>query len=136
MKTLAKITILGIVGNNPEVRQTQSGMALATFPIATMIRKKSPNGDPVESTLWHNIVCFGKVAENLQKLVTKGSKMYLEGAIDYQEYTDQQGNKKTSTKVIMNDFSVLSGKSPQSNEQPGNIKQEKQAEDFFSDIPF
>lgn len=135
MKTIAKVTLLGIVGNNPEIRQTQSGMTIATFPLATMIRKKSPNGDPVEHTLWHNIVCFGKPAENAQKIVVKGSKLYLDGTIDYQEYIDQQGNKKTSTKIIMNDFSVIANK-PQTQAAAESIGNTKQADDFFSDIPF
>ena len=71
MKTLVKITILGIVGNDPNLKQAQSGLPIASFPVATMTKKKDPNGEPFEATLWHNVVCFGKTAENVSKTVTE-----------------------------------------------------------------
>ena len=73
-----------------------------------MVKRKDPNGEPFEATLWHNVVSFGKTAENASKIVTKGSKIYLDGTLDYQEYQDSTGGQKLSTKIIINDFSVIS----------------------------
>ncbi len=108
MKTLARVILLGIVGKDPELKVTKSGMQIATFPVATMVKKKDPNGAYFESTLWHNLVSFGKLAENIEKTVKKGSKIYVDGTIDYQEYVDSAGSQKLSTKIIINDFSVIS----------------------------
>ena len=113
MRTIAKITLLGIVGNTPETRTTKGGMAVTSFPLATNIKRKSPNGDAVEATLWHNCVCFGRAAENAAKYIVKGSKLYADGTIDYQEYQDSNNTQKLSTKIIVQDFSVLT-KSEQS----------------------
>lgn len=139
LKTLAKVTLLGIVGKDPEVKPTKAGGVLATFPVATMVRKKDPNGQYFESTLWHNAVAFGKVAENIEKAVFKGSKIYIDGTIDYQEYIDTSGGQKLSTKILINDFSVVAKNEYQQakivdRETAGNAKPR---DDFFSDdLPF
>jgi len=139
LKTLSKAIVLGIVGKDPESKPMKSGGILATFPVATMSKKKDPNGQYFESTIWHNVIAFGKVAENIEKTVTKGAKIYLEATIDYQEYLDSQGQKKISTKLIVNDFSVLAKSEYQQakiadRETAGNIRTR---DDFFSDdLPF
>jgi len=139
MKTLAKATILGIVGKDPEVKAVKSGTVICTFPVATMARKKNPNGEFFETTLWHNAIGFGKLAENIQKTVTKGSKIYLDGTIDYQEYQGSDGTQKTSTKIIINDFSVIAkSEYQQSKEQlesVGNKKPDRLFE-IDDDLPF
>lgn len=142
MKTIAKIQILGIVGKDPEVKPTKSGSMIATFPVATMVKRKDPNGAYFDSTLWHNLVGFGKVAENIEKTVTKGSKIYVDGTIDYQEYQDSNGAQKLSTKVIINDYSVVSKSEYQQSkahsESFGNKKVSNNLfeSDLDSDIPF
>lgn len=139
MKTLAKVILLGIVGKDPEAKPTKAGGVLATFPVATMVRKKDPNGAYFEATLWHNAVAFGKVAENIEKAVFKGSKIYIDGTIDYQEYIGTEGDKRLSTKVIINDFSVISKSDYQQakasdKETFGN---KKPSDSFFDDdMPF
>jgi single-strand DNA-binding protein len=114
MKTLARIILLGIVGKDPEIKPTKSGLAIATFPVATMVKKKDPNGAYFESTLWHNLVSFGKLAENIQKTVTKGSKIYVDGTIDYQEYQDSNGVSKMTTSSLSLTTNPLQGTSPKS----------------------
>jgi single-strand DNA-binding protein len=139
LKTIAKIQILGIVGKEPEVKATRAGSVLATFPVATMVKKKDPNGEYFDATLWHNVVAFGKLAEAIQKSVTKGSKIFLDGTIDYQEYQDSAGTQKLSTKILVNDYSVISKSEYQQSKQQlenfGNKKMNK--DDLFDDgIPF
>jgi single-strand DNA-binding protein len=135
--------ILGIVGKDPEVKPTKSGTFIGTFPVATMIKRKDPNGQFFDATLWHNAVCFGKLAEAVQKTVFKGSKIYLEGTIDYQEYQDSNGTQKLSTKILINDYSVVSKSEYQQSkahsESFGNKKNDSRdlfATDLDDDIPF
>jgi single-strand DNA-binding protein len=143
MKTLARVILLGIVGKDPEIKPTKSGLVIATFPVATMVKKKDPNGAYFESTLWHNLVSFCKLAENIEKTVRKGSKIYVDGTIDYQEYQDSNGSQKLSTKIIINDFSVISKseyqQSRDSLESLGNKRKTDFDKPFFEtddDIPF
>ena len=139
MKTLANAVILGIVGKDPELKPTKGGTVICTFPVATMVRKKNPNGEYFEQTLWHNVIGFGKLAENIQRTVTKGSKIYLDGTIDYQEYQANDGTQKTATKIIINDFSVISkSEYQQSKEQLESVGNKKSDRlfDIDDDLPF
>lgn len=103
--TVNKVTLLGNVGKDPEIRTSQSGMQVATFSLATQ-RKVKEN----ITTQWHNCVAFGKLAEIVQKYVVKGSKLYAEGTIDYSQY-ESDGVTKYVTKIIVNELSLLSSKS-------------------------
>jgi single-strand DNA-binding protein len=129
MKSINRVTLIGAVGQDPETRFTAAGMAIASFSLATSTKQK----DKDEITQWHNCVAFGKLAEIVQQYVTKGSKLYLDGAIQYQ-CVDKDGEKRYYTKIIVNDMSMLSSpkdKEPQKKEAP---KQSEAFED--SDIPF
>lgn len=103
MKSINRVTLIGAVGQDPETRYSASGMAIASFSLATSTKQK----DKDEITQWHSCVAFGKLAEIVQQYVTKGSKLYLDGAIQYQTY-DKDGEKRYATKIIVNDLSMLS----------------------------
>ena len=103
--TVNKVTLLGNVGKDPEVRTTQGGTQVATFSLATQ-RKVKEN----VTTQWHNCVAFGNLAEIVQKYVVKGSKLYAEGTIDYSTY-QSDGITKYVTKIIVYELSLLSSKS-------------------------
>jgi single-strand DNA-binding protein len=103
MKSVNKVTLIGAVGQEPEVRYTQAGMAIASFSLATSKKSK----DKEEVTQWHNLVAFQKTAELVQQYVHKGSKLYIEGEIQYQEY-EKDGQKRYATKIIIHDMSFLS----------------------------
>jgi single-stranded DNA-binding protein len=78
-------------------------------------------------------VAFGKTAENVSKIVIKGSKIYLDGSLDYQEYQDSTGGQKLSTKIMLNDFSIL--QKPE--ERLGNVAPKKTVtNDLFDGMPF
>ena len=103
MKSINRVTLIGAVGQDPETRFTASGMAVASFSLATSTKQK----DKEEVTMWHNCVAFGKLAEIVSQYVTKGSKLYLDGAIQYQTY-EKDGETRYATKIVVNDLSMLS----------------------------
>lgn len=103
MKTVNKLILLGIVGRDPEVRFSTNGMPIATFSLATSKKSK----DKPDVTQWHNLVAFQKTAELVRDYVKKGSKLYIEGEVQYSEY-EKDGVKRTATKVIVNEMSFLS----------------------------
>lgn len=102
MKSVNKVTLIGAVGKDPEIRYTQAGMAIASFSLATSKKNK----DKADVTQWHNIVAFQKTAELIEQYVKKGSKLYIEGEIQYQEY-EKDGEKRYATKIVINDMAFL-----------------------------
>lgn len=94
-----RVILIGNVGQEPEVRNTASGAAVAKFSVATNERWKDKSGELQERTEWHNIECWNKLAEVVQKYVTKGMQVYVEGSIHSETYDDAQGNRKYFTKV-------------------------------------
>lgn len=103
MKSINRVTLIGAVGKDPETRYTAAGLAITSFSLATSEKRK----DKDEVTQWHNCVTFGKLAEIVSQYVTKGSKLYLDGTIQYQEY-EKDGEKRFATKIVVNDLSMLS----------------------------
>lgn len=103
MKSINRVTLIGAVGQDPETRFTAAGLAIASFSLATSEKRK----DKEEVTQWHNCVAFGKLAEIVQQYVVKGTKLYVDGAIQYQTY-EKDGEKRYATKIVVNDVSMLS----------------------------
>ena len=97
--SLNKVQLIGNVGKDPEVRYLDSGVAVATFPLATTDRAYTlANGTQVpERTEWHNIVLWRGLAETAEKYVHKGDKLYIEGKIRTRSYDDQNGVKRYVT---------------------------------------
>ena len=98
-----KVTLLGNLGKDPEVRNTQDGAKIVQLAIATSERWKDRNtGEPRERTEWHRVVIFnenlGRVAE---QYLRKGSSVYLEGQLQTRKWTDQQGVEKYTTEVVL-----------------------------------
>jgi single-strand DNA-binding protein len=105
--SINKVILVGNVGNEPEIRVSQSGgNEIANLSIATSERwKDKTSGEQKEKTDWHRIVVFAPGLVNLVKnYVRKGSKLYIEGKLQTREYTDQEGNKKYTTEVILSQF--------------------------------
>lgn len=124
-----KVILIGNVGKDPEVRYLDSGVAVATFPLATSDRAYTlPNGTQVpERTEWHNIVLWRGLAETAEKYVHKGDKLYLEGKIRTRSYDDQAGVKRYVTEIFVDSMEMLSpkaaGVAPQATVQP-NVQQQ------------
>jgi single-strand DNA-binding protein len=102
-----KVILIGNLGRDPELKMTPSGQALARFSIATTENWKNPQGEKQSKTEWHNIVVWGKQAEIAEKYLRKGKQVMIEGRIQYREYTDQAGVKKTACDIRCDNFVML-----------------------------
>ena len=107
-----KVQLIGNLGNTPEVRNTESGKKLARFSVATNETYRNAKGEKVTETQWHNIIAWGSVAGIVEKYLTKGSEVALEGKLVNRNYTDKEGNKKYITEIQVNDLLMLGGKQP------------------------
>jgi single-strand DNA-binding protein len=99
MGSLNKAMIIGRLGADPEVRYTQSNTAVATMNIATTEKYRDSNGEMQESTEWHRVVAWNKLAEICQKYVKKGSQIYVEGPIQTRQWEDKEGQKRYTTEI-------------------------------------
>lgn len=108
-----KVILLGNVGRDPEVRYLDSGVAVATFPLATTERGYTlQNGTQVpDRTEWHNIVLWRGLAETAEKYVHKGDKLYVEGKIRTRSYDDQTGAKRYVTEIFVDNMEMLTPRS-------------------------
>lgn len=111
-KSVNKVILLGNVGKDPEIRATPGGTMVASFSLATTDRTKDQSGNWTDRTEWHNLVAFQRTAEIIRDYVKKGSKLYVEGKIQTRSWDDKNsGEKKYRTEIIVNDLSLLSGRS-------------------------
>lgn len=101
MASLNKVTLIGNLGADPEVRFTPGGQAVANFNIATNERWTSKNtGQPEERTEWHRIVVWGKQAENCRDYLSKGRQVYIEGRLQTRKWEDKQGQTRYTTEIV------------------------------------
>jgi single-strand DNA-binding protein len=145
-----KAIIVGTLGQDPEVRYTANGGAVANISVATNETwRDKATGEAQERTEWHRIVMFGKLAEIAQQYLKKGSQAYFEGRIQTRKWQDQQGNDKYSTEIVANEMQMLGGRSgggggaPMDSGEQQSRPQSKPAsadtapmDDGFDDIPF
>jgi single-strand DNA-binding protein len=109
-KGVNKVFLLGNVGKDPEIRSTAGGMTVASFTLATADRKKE-GANWVDSTEWHNIVCFQRTAEIVRDYVKKGSQLLVEGKITNRSWDDKEsGQKRYKTEILVNELTLLGGK--------------------------
>ncbi len=106
MASVNRVILVGNVGKDPEVRYLPSGQAVASFSVATTLRRKDK--EPV--TEWHRIVLYDRLAEIAGEYVKKGKPVYIEGRIKYGKYTDQQGNEKHTVDIVGHELQLLGGR--------------------------
>ncbi len=113
MNTLKnKVSLIGNLGFDPEIREVAKGRKVARFTVATNDSYRNANGERVTDTQWHTIVCWGRTAEAAGKVLRKGSPVALEGRLVHRSYETKEGGKRYVTEVVMSDFQILpSGKS-------------------------
>lgn len=100
-----KVILVGNCGQDPEVRYMPNGNAVANVTLATSENYKDKNtGQAVEKTEWHRVVLFGKLAEITGEYVRKGSQIYVEGKLQTRKWTDQQGQEKYTTEIVVDGF--------------------------------
>lgn len=106
-----KVILVGRLGKDPETRYTGGGQAVCHFSLATDETFKDRAGERQKRTEWHRIVVWGKTAEIAQKYLKKGSQIYLEGSIRSSEWTDKEGQKRTSFEINTTNFRMLGSRS-------------------------
>lgn len=109
-KDLNKVMLIGRLGQDPELKFTQSGIAVAKFSLATSQTWKDQDGNNQEKTEWHNVVVWRKLAEICSEYLRKGSKIYCEGALQTSTWEDENKKKHYKTEIIMNDMIMLDTK--------------------------
>ncbi len=114
--TVNKVVLIGRLGGDPEVRYAPSGNAVANFSLATNYSYKDRDGNLQETTSWHRIVAWTRLAEFAKQYLHKGMRVYVEGRIQYREWQDQNGVKRNTTEIIANDIQMLD--SPVTREEP------------------
>ncbi len=107
--SLNKVMIIGNLGADPEVRHTQSGATVCNLRVATTDRWTDKSGEKQERTEWHNIVVWGRTAENCGQFLSKGRSVFIEGRIQSSEYTDKDGNQRRSFDIVANTVQFLGG---------------------------
>ena len=111
MNTLRnKVQLIGNLGNDPEIINLESGKTLAKFSIATNESYKNAEGEKVTDTQWHNIVAWGKTAEIIEKYVTKGKEVAIEGKLTSRSYDTKEGEKRYVREVVCNELLMLGSK--------------------------
>lgn len=154
-----KVILVGNLGNDPDIRYTAGGAAVANISIATAESWKDKNsGEQQERTEWHRVVFFGRLAEIVGEYLRKGSQVYVEGRLQTRKWQDKEGHDRYTTEIVANEMQMLGSKSggsanyePASQSQPehSNAPQPQSqsapapaqsptpaADDFDDDIPF
>jgi single-strand DNA-binding protein len=147
-----KAILIGNLGNDPDMRYTAGGAAVANVSIATAESwRDKESGEQQERTEWHRVVFFGRLAEIVGEYLRKGSQIYVEGRLQTRKWTDKEGQDRYTTEIVANEMQMLGGKgggsasydsAPKS--QPSNAPEPQAApaasaapaDDFDDDIPF
>ncbi len=119
MAGVNKAILVGRLGKDPELKYTPSGQAVASFSLATGEKWKDKDGNMQERTEWHNIIVWGRMAENAKEYLAKGRQVYIEGRIQTRSWDDKDGNKKYMTEIVVQNLQYLGSRSDQSSASPG-----------------
>ena len=142
MSGVNKVILIANVGADPEIRRTQDGRPIANLRVATSETWRDKNtGERKEKTEWHRVVIFNEgLCKVVEQYVKKGSKVYIEGALQTRKWTDQSGQERYSTEIVLQGFNATLTMldSPRSGGQSADSGQERQqfSQDLDDEIPF
>lgn len=102
------IRLLGNAGNDPVVKELSGGKKVASFSVATNEKYTDMHGEKVEDTQWHTCIAYGKTAEFIEKFITKGSEVLVQGRMKYRQYEDKEKIVRNVAEIIVEEFRVLS----------------------------
>jgi len=147
-----KVTLIGNLGNDPEVRYSGNGNAVANVSLATAESwRDKDSGEQQERTEWHRVVFFGRLAEIVSEYLHKGSQIYVEGRLQTNKWQDKEGNDRYTTQIVANEMQMLGGRggasnnkepAPESDDTVDSSPKKSEpiakspADDFDEDIPF
>ena len=115
-RSLNKVTLIGNLGNDPEIRTTTGGNKVAQFSLATSRQWNSASGEKQEKTEWHKCVAWNQgtrgtgLADIIEKYVRKGDKLFVEGRIEYRQYQDKENQTRYVTEVNVREIILLGGR--------------------------
>lgn len=112
-RTLNKVMLIGNVGKDPDVNFTPSGVKVAQFRMATSETWKDKDGAVQEQTDWHTIIAWRGLADVVERLVRRGSRLYVEGKIQSRSFDDRDGHKRYITEIIAENLLLLDAKRPE-----------------------
>ena len=138
---LNKVLLIGHLGQDPEIKYSPSGTAIANLRIATSENKMNQSGEWEEHTEWHRVVMFGKTAETCKNYLRKGSKVYIEGRLQTRSWDDKDGQKKYMTEIVGFALIMLDSKGGNADQgQPAKKNEPTRPPDDFpeggDDLPF
>lgn len=119
MSGINKVILVGRLGKDPDIRTFETGAKRASFPMATSEYRKDKDGNRIELTEWHNIVCWRNLAEVAEKFLQKGKQIYLEGKLRTRSW-DDNGIKHYITEIEASTFTMLGNKDESSNNNTVN----------------
>ena len=113
-----KVILIGNLGKNPDVvafpqdrnDETSNLVKKASFPLATTEYRRNKDGERIEQTEWHNVVCWRSLAEIAEKILRKGTQLYVEGKLQTRSWEDKDGNKRYITDVVADNFTVIANR--------------------------
>lgn len=126
-----RVQLIGHLGKTPEVRHLEADKVVAVFSLATSESYKNSKGEKVTETQWHQVVCWGKLAQIAEQYLQKGMQVAIEGKLTYRSYEDKQGVKRYITEVVASDVMML-GKREEAEKQPAAVN----AGDADDELPF
>jgi len=130
-----KVIVIGNLGQDPELKHTTTGSAVANFSVATSESWMDKQGQKQEKTEWHRIVVWGKTAESCSKHLNKGSQVYVEGSLQTRQWDDEEGKKRYMTEIRANTVQFLSSKRAEKEQLTAPVASSNT--DFTADdIPF
>ena len=121
MASMAKVTIIGNVGRDPEQRYTQSGMMTTSFSVAVNNRRRNPDGSFQEETEWYRVTAFGRLAEVCQQYVAKGNQIYVEGRFRIDRWTGQDGQARVTPDIVASDVQFIGARVRPDEMEPGEM---------------
>jgi single-strand DNA-binding protein len=129
-----KVQLIGNLGQEPNIRTTETGKKVARFSIATNDIYRNSRGERIRETLWHTVIAWGKLAEIAEKYLTKGREVAVAGKLVHREYTDKNGIRRFITEVVLNELVMLGGGPRYQNETAEEIEEAEEAEDFDAEM--
>jgi single-strand DNA-binding protein len=122
MASVNKVILLGRLGQDPELKYTQAGKAVAKFSLATDETWKDKQGEKQQKTTWHTVIAWEKLAEIIGQYLAKGSQVYVEGKIQVRNYETNEGEKRYVTEIVAKDLVMLGDKKDSNGEEKPKAK--------------
>ena len=136
MSSVNKAIIIGNLGRDPEVRFTQGGSAVCNFSVATSEKWRDKDGQNQESTEWHRIVAWGKLAELCGEYLAKGRSVYVEGSIQTREWADKEGQTRYTTEIKAREVKFIGGHGGRGGGQDYAARDDRNPPPHDTDVPF